>query len=209
MDEHDRIAQPRIDPSRTPFTETAAFRRYGFLGDPDPGSAEALYTKALIREQGFDGLPHVVPREALIAYIVGGEVELFRGVSAARFAHELRYGDFFIGRGGELGGMYTAAGPHALVVARQYASLGDGTVVRMALKAEARLVRWHELEARVSALQHSAELPGDVASMLYHDPGMFAAYLGYDAVHIVDFPDVDNYVVVNRTALRVQKEDTR
>jgi hypothetical protein len=36
-----------------------------------------------------------------------------------------------------------------------------------------------------------------------------AAYLGYDAVHIVDFPDVDDYAVLNRTALRVQREILR
>jgi hypothetical protein len=147
MDELDRIARPRIDPSRTPFTATRAFRRYGLVEDPDPSSPEALYTKAVIQEQGFDGLPHVVSSRGLDRYVAGGEVELFRGVTDARFAEQLRIGDFFVGRGGELNGMYAAAGPHALAIARQYAGSG-GTIIRMTLKRQARVIRWAEVEAR-------------------------------------------------------------
>jgi hypothetical protein len=90
MDGHDRIAQPRIDSSRTPFTETRAFRRYGVTTDPDVNSREALYTKAVIQEQGFDGLPHIVTRRELDRFIAAGEVELYRGVTERRFADQLR-----------------------------------------------------------------------------------------------------------------------
>jgi hypothetical protein len=209
MDAHDRIAPPRIDPTRTPFTATAAFRRYGVTDDPDPGSPEALYTKALIREQGFDGPPHLVSGRTLDRYVAAGEAELFRGLPDARFAEQLRIGDFFVGRGGELAGIYTAAGPHALAVARQYAAVGDGTVVRMTLKGGARILPWHDLEAWVTNFQRSPAVPPDLARSWYNDPSRLAVYLGYDAVHVVEFPDVDTYVVLNRTALRIQKENMR
>jgi hypothetical protein len=61
------IIRPAIDPNRTPFHETAAFRRYGVTPEPAPHSPEDLYLKALIREQGFDGLPEVAPRRMLDA----------------------------------------------------------------------------------------------------------------------------------------------
>jgi hypothetical protein len=210
MEEHDRIALPRLDPDRTPFTETRAFRRYGVTDDPDPGSPEALYTKAVIQEQGFDGPPHVVSQRRLDSYVAAGEVELFRGVTDARFAEQLRSGGFFVGRGGEISGMYAAAGPHALAVARHYAALGDGTLVRMTLKRDARVVTWRDLEMTEAAeIQRTAHVPQGIAPILYNDLGVFAAYVGYDAIHIVEFPDVDHYVVLNRTALRIQRENMR
>ena len=106
--------------------------------------------------------------------------------------------------------MYAAAGLHALAVARQYAARGDGTIVRMALKRGAQVILWDDLEVRASRQQgHTADLPPNIARSLYNDAGRLAAYLGYDAVRTVDFPDVDDYAVLNRTALRVQREIVR
>jgi hypothetical protein len=210
MNEQDRIARPSIDPITTPFTATEAFRRYRLITDPDPHADEELYTKAIIREQGFDGLPHVVTRRELDRYVAAGEVELFRGVTEARFADQLRSGDFFVGRGGEVAGMYTAAGPHALVIARQYAAFGDGTVIRMSLKRAARVVQWRELEMQEAvALEGTVAMSADIARAVYNELARLAAFLGYDAIHIVEFPEVDYYVVLNRTALRVQRENVR
>jgi hypothetical protein len=209
MEEHDRIAPPRIDPARTPFTETRAFRRYGVTDDPDPSSPEALYTRAVIQEQGFDGLPHVVGSRELDQYVLGGEVELFRGVTDARFAEQLRSGDFFVGRGGILDGLFAAAGRAALAIAREYAARGDGTVIRMTLKRGARVIDAAVLEAEARADSHSVGGRAELAYLLYTQLGAYAAYRGFDAVHIVDFPDTDHYVVLNRTALRVQRENQR
>ncbi|MGH2585020.1 MAG: hypothetical protein ACRDJE_08905 [Dehalococcoidia bacterium] len=210
MDDNDRIVRPRIDPSRTPFTQTAAFRRYGLTTDPDPDSLEALYTKAVVEEQGFDGPPHVVTRRQLDRYVSSGEIELYRGVTQQGFADQLRCSGFFVGRGGELDGMYAAAGPSALAVARSYAARGDGTVVRMTLRRGARVTSWRDVE-RQSALEYRTmvPVPPEVARTLYNDPGRLIAYLGFDAVHVVDFPETDHYMVLNRTALRVQWEDAR
>jgi hypothetical protein len=209
MDEHDWIAPPRIDPRRTPFTATRAFRRYGLTDDPDPSSPEPLYLKAVIQEQGFDGLPHIVTRRELDRYVAAGETELYRGVTEPRFAEALRVGDFFVGRGGEVDGMYCAAGPHALAVARRYATGGTGVVIRMTLKRGAHVIGWHELERLESIEIDQIMEQSGATRILYNDFARFAAYLGYDAVHIVEFPDVDQYVVLNRTALRVQREDIR
>jgi hypothetical protein len=240
MDEHDRIAQPRIDPRTTPFTETRAFRRYGITNDPDPDSPEGLYTKAVIEEQGFDGLPHTLSRRELDRYVSAGEVELFRGVAEARFADQLRTGDFFVGRGWFADGMYVAPAPDGLAIARRYARAGDGTVVRMSLKHGARVVASEDIEERAAAelelairrLRYEQELAMyaarqrlaesavhsverdyerqiEAARSLYDDYSRCAAYLGYDAIHVVSSTDVDYYVVLNRTAIRVQQENLR
>jgi hypothetical protein len=46
----------------------------------------------------------------------------------------------------------------------------------------------------------------DIAHIQYDDVGRYAAYLGYDAVRI---PEFDYFLVLNRTAVRVQREDLR
>jgi hypothetical protein len=212
MDEHDHIAPPRIDPSKTPFTETEAFRRYGLRDDPDPKSPESLYLKAIIQEQAFDRLPYVVSRRELDRYITAGEVELFRGVTEARFADELRAGAFFVGRGGVFDGMYAASGVAALSIARTYAS-PLGSIIRMSLKAGARVADGRAFEDHVTAALRRAEVEGGqplaVMRLIYNEVSSFAAYLGYDAIRIVEFPEVDNYVILNRSAIRVQREDVR
>lgn len=239
MDPNDRIAQPRIDPARTPFEDTAAFRRYGVTSDPEPDALEALYTKAMIQEQGFDGLPRVVSRRELDRYIAGGGIELFRGVTRAVYAEAFREGTFFVGHGGTLDGMYAASGGTGFAVARQYAAGGDGAVIRMSVKPGARIVDVEVLEAQaqavfdatvqalrteqVTAISAAQRRNGDEAARreraayeqrmagtraLYTDLGRYAAYMGYDAVREPDDVDV-YYVVLNRTALRVQRENMR
>jgi len=209
MNDPDWIAPPRIDPSTTPFTETRAFRRYGVTEDPDPDSPEAQYTKRLIREQGFDGLPHVVSQRELDLYVAAGEVELYRGVTDRRFAEQLRTGDFFIGRGGLLDGLFAASGRDALAVAREYGARGDGTVTRMTLKRGARIIDAAELEAEARSDSQSVGGRAELTYLLYTELGAYAAYRGFAAVHVVEFPDTDHYVILNRTALRVQRENLR
>ncbi|MGH2586406.1 MAG: hypothetical protein ACRDJE_15945 [Dehalococcoidia bacterium] len=212
MDEHDRIAPPRIDPTKTPFTETEAFRRYGFHDDPNPDSPESLYLKAIIEEQAFDQLPYLVTRRELDRYIAAGEVELFRGVTEARFADELRAGAYFVGRGGVFDGMYAASGVDALSIARTYAS-PLGAIIRMSLKVGAQVADGRTFEDQVTAALRRAEVEGGqslaVMRLIYNEVSSFAVYLGYDAIRIVEFPEVDNYAILNRSAIRVQRENIR
>lgn len=236
----DEIARPRIDPAVTPFERTAAFRRYGLAPDPDPAAPESLYLKAMLREQGFDGLPHVVARQQLDRYAASGEAEMFRGVTDARFAEQVRSGDFFVGRGGLADGMYAAARPHGLAVAREFAGGAGGVVLRMTLRSGARIIESRDLEARAgeelerhvwalraeqAAAIRAAARGGDQAALeriasgydhrlasarlLYNHLGLYAAYLGYDAIHIAELPAPESYVILNRTAVRVQRENIR
>jgi hypothetical protein len=229
------INQPRIDSSITAFEQTAAFRRYGAEVMPDPEAAEEPYTKALIQEQGFDELPHVVSSLELDRYIQAGEPEIFRGVSDAVYADAFRSGDFFIGRGSYGSGMYAVGGGQALAIARGHA--GHGVILRMAVKRDARIVDYDVLQeaayraredaiARIraagraavrAALERGDEVEVQRLTAIhdrlveaehakYDDVGRYAAYYGFDAVHVANR---DYYVILNRTAVRVQRENLR
>jgi hypothetical protein len=229
------IGQPHIDPSDTPFEQTRAFRQYGAEVMPEPEAAEEPYTKALIREQGFDGLPHTVASAELNRYVQAGEREIFRGVSNAVYADAFRTGDFFVGRGSYGSGMYAVGGTQALAIARGHA--GHGVILRMVIKRGARIGDYDELQeaayrAREDAIARirtaggptvqAAVDRGDeveakrLATMYdtlaeaehakYDDIGRFAAYHGFDAVHVADR---DYYVILNRTAVRVQRVNLR
>jgi hypothetical protein len=237
-DSNERIAQPSIDPARIPFDQTAAFRRYGSQFDPDPSDPEDQYTSAIVREQGFDGQPHVVSRAELDQYVLGGEVEIFRGLvgdeqrTAAQYARQFRYGVFFVGRGAYGSGTYTS---ETLDDARAFADGPDDVVVRKTLKRAARVgagealalasraeLRW-EIEqlrsgllvARDEAIRQGNTQAARLAQARYDQGvaiaagrlsnlGRYAAYLGYDALY---FERHGYYLILNRTAVRVQRED--
>jgi hypothetical protein len=235
MQPDDVIAQPRINSATVPFQATIAFRRYGTIEDPDFDAPEDLYLRALIEEQGFDGLPHVLPARDLERYVRAGERELFRGVARPEHARAFRQGRFFVGRGVYAGGANAAAGPRALAIAREYA--GGGVILRLMLKAGAQVADFEELDgfayhrrgealAEIEAAEEREIAAARAAGRLgtaeeirsrhhagrplvhaqYDDIGRLATYLGYDAVHAAD-PDF--YAVLDRTAVRVQLEDLR
>jgi hypothetical protein len=137
LNEHP-IAKPRIDPNKLTFWRTAAFRKFGSTVEPAPDSPEDLYTKEVIREQGFDGPPHLVSRTELDLWVAAGEIELYRGVSRRFYAEQFRFGEMFVGRGIFGGGIYAASGADAYAVAQTFAG-PEGAVMRMTLKAGARL----------------------------------------------------------------------
>lgn len=109
------------------------------------------YMDELLREAGFDGLPTVVSEAELDQAVANGERELFRGVSDAAFADQLRDGDLFIGNKNANGsGIFAAYGPDGQTVASRYGS-GRGAVVRMALKPDARIIGYKELDQMLKA----------------------------------------------------------
>jgi hypothetical protein len=148
------IARATIDPLATPFDQTVAFRLYGPVVDPDEESAEDLYSREIIREQGFDGLPHVVSWSELDRCVARGERELLRGVSEGGHADAYRAGEFFVGRGAFGAGCYTVAGPHALADARRFAR--GGVILRMTLKSAARVGDFEELLQRATSERDAA-----------------------------------------------------
>lgn len=194
------IARPRIDPARVPFQRTVTYRHYGADIDPDRFDPEHLYAKSLIREQGFDGPPYVVSRRQLDAFVEAGERELYRGIAgprAAEYAKQLRTSRMWVGRGGLGGGIFAAIGPDARTHAAEYAQDVGSVLVRMTFKAGARLVELVELQ-RLLRVQAGRTLPADILQ------GLLGGYLGYDG--IVDL-DEGVVLVLNRTALRIQRED--
>ncbi|MGH2353397.1 MAG: hypothetical protein ACRDI2_11960 [Chloroflexota bacterium] len=204
------IARPRIDPRRTPFERTAAFRRFGPRIAP-AAEGEHHYTTALIIEQGFDGLPHIVTAAEFDAYVAEGEVELFRGVMAAVHAQQLRSGTLYVGQGAFGGGIYAAGGADGRAQAAAYAQDPGGVVVRLCVKSAARLKDVEGLRAqmgrdRAMALARARDQSTAALAALAKsaDESIFAAYLGYDGV--VDTTQ-GLYLILNRTAVRIQDED--
>jgi hypothetical protein len=208
----DWIAQPRVQPALVPFHRTAAYRQLGPRLDVDRLSLEDLYTKALLHEQGFDTLPQVVSAAALDGYVRAGEIELFRGTLASH-AEQLRSGVLFVSRGTNGGGIYAAGGPDGLSHATDYAQEPTSVIVRMVLKTGARVAYVEQLEQELVRLRAGiaprAALTGlapEAVMALSDRESRYAAYLGYDAV-------VDRrqgvWLILNRTALRIQHQDLR
>ena len=205
-----RIAGPRIDPRRTLFERTEAFQRYGARTTSVSGG-EHHYAKALIVEQGFDDLPHVVPARELDSYVRGGEAELFRGVSAARYADQLRYGELYVGQGAYGGGIYASGGPDGRQHAADYAQDPGSVVVRMSVKGGAKIGDAAELDRMMRRERRQAQARSPRGGSAWQAVwaktevlGLYAAYLGYDGL---SDPETGVWLIVNRTALRIQAED--
>jgi hypothetical protein len=230
------ITRPRIDSRRVRFRETDAFRRFGANANPEPTSPEDLYTKAILREQGFDGLPQVVSREEVDGYVAAGEIEVFRGLSDRRYADQLRFGELFVGRGSLGGGIYTAGGgPDAFQLATDLAEGQDAVVVRMSIKERAQVGDADELAAlaletrarelgrldaelaqaiqRATRQARSALIPGIEVEFGLRRAAVEAEYtnLGRYAAYlgydVVHERESGYYLVLNRTCLRIQEED--
>jgi len=189
----------------------------------DGGEDAALNT--LLREQGFNGKGNVISKAEIDRYINAGERELFRGVSEAKFADQFRDGDLFAGLGTYGNGTYTAYGSgkldtgkfggEGLKVAKDYAG-SKGTIVRMTLKSDAKVVGYDDLLgemmdyedvlfdklAKAKTAKERAAIEAE--QLLIKDFGRFATMRGYDAI---DVRREKYLVVLNRTALRIQKEN--
>lgn len=155
-----------------------------------------------------------------------GGAEPIRG----KFTNQFRDGELFVGRGISGNGTYTA---HNGDMAREYAG-PEGDVMRMTLKKDAKVIGDSEIynmrnkvredldrafdpvmdryqagkmgkEEFVMALEsHYADVTKLTQSPMWNDPGRVAAVLGYDAIR-VGLGDV--YIILNRTAVRVQDKD--
>ncbi len=204
------IARPRLDPQRTPFEQTEAFRRFGVRIAPASGE-EHHYAKALIVEQGFDVLPHVVSASELDVYVREGEAELFRGVSSVRYAEQLRDGHLYVGQGVHGGGIYAAGGPDGREHAADYAQDAGAVLIRMSVKAAAQIADVGTLRQQMLRRRHAAGARGLRSPARWvglwamtEDVSVYATYLGYDGV--VDQAN-GIWLIFNRSALRVQDED--
>ncbi|MEB3197570.1 MAG: hypothetical protein VKP62_10250 [Candidatus Sericytochromatia bacterium] len=165
-----------------------------FLGNP----RDKTYFKELAEEFGFAGLPTVESKQALDEAVKRGERELFRGVHGPdAYAEQFRSGPLHdAARGTSVygSGTYVAYGPRAVDVADHFRK-GQGQILRMTLKADARVVKIEELVRMREA--EAASLP----RFLLSDYGLYGIHKGFDAI---DLPQQGYMAILNRTAVRVQ-----
>lgn len=168
---------------------------------------------AIIKAQGFDGLPRVVSKQEMDEIITSGvSVEIFRGVddgggkTSLENVEQFRSGDCFVGRGIYGNGIYftTVRG-----TAEKYAGLGEG-VIRATLHPDARILAYEV--GLASASKEVLPIPKTsreafIQDMISRDIGHWAASKGYDAI-LLD-PGMKSkdkfYVVLNRTAVIVEE----
>lgn len=170
----------------------------------------------LLKEQGFDGKPRLVSSEEMDALIENGWSESFRGLTDKKFTNQFREGDLYAGFGVYGNGTYSAyGGEKALDIARGYAGV-DGGVMRIALSPDAKVIDYRDLYALYDddwydkMSEQISEATGDVKKQLQAELQLkssmdkSAILLGYDAIRV---PHEQYYVILNRTALAVQKVD--
>jgi hypothetical protein len=176
--------------------------------------------------RGFNGKPDVISEELLTKYIADGEIEIHRGFASEQFADDFKNGPLHASRGYGGNGTYVTT---SLSTASMYAVQGGvstggddgskpstGRRLRMTLKKDAKVISATDLHDEFMKSEFRPVY--DATTKKVHikaltDRGRFAAALGYDAIHI-DWtkdpggPDMKQhwYIVLNRTALRVQKE---
>lgn len=185
--------------------------------------------------QGFDGLPQVASREQVDKLVADGGVEMFRGYvnaggladpvggSGEQFATQFREGPLYHGIGQSGSGTYTAEDS---AFAGKYADPSRGGYLqRMVLRKDAKVITEEDLVAafkkdyasrptpQITAIGGShVPTPEETAYQarldVERDPGRYAAALGYDAIYVKPWMGRNDgqYVILNRTALTVQKE---
>ncbi len=152
-------------PSAQPMDDRRAARVYASQADSlEPGDAKlgAIYTA-----QGFHAKPDVLPKADIDAYVAKGEIEVFRGTQSAN-GNPDAYGELYRsgaqhypGYGVFGNGTYVAVG---YSVGASYAGgsgKGRGSVLRMTLKADAKIAEYSALnDERYAASQAVQSSPG-------------------------------------------------
>lgn len=205
-----------------------------------PGTASVGDVRAghIFDMRGYNAHPDVVSDAELDQYIKDGEIEIFRGISGNTvgndFAEQYRSGPHMPGGvGGAMfgTGSYAAYGrssgsqmhssANGLEFAKSYARGHGGIVLRMTLKADARVADFNSLE---KALQDDRSPFATALKANGFDVGVYAAYLGYDAIKVhgayrhagyhshtkINGKSPDDWtggfmVVLNRSAVRVSE----
>lgn len=179
--------------------------------------------------QGFDGKPDVVTEAQLEQYAKKGEVELWRGDTNnhGNYTDDLMMGEYHPGLGIRGSGTYAQqAEVNGQDTAKSYARQGGdkGTITRMTIKKDARVITLQELRQKAAARQWSAQndataarARGDRAALKRAETlewltsphssergySRFAVALGYDAINVNgDTGGNGQWIILNRTALR-------
>lgn len=225
------IAKARITSGN--LEDFPAYKKFGDEVNPKVAGQGDGYLREILRDQGFDGLPHVV--DDLSPYVQAGEIEIWRGVDRQEYAEQFRSGEVFAGTGVYGNGTYTAMTSD---VAKIFAH--GGPIMRMAIKKDAKFADHKQLEKEASdsyykrldeimderdrrfeatrnianreeALKIRAEAKewakreDNKVRVQTSDLGRFAVLRGYDGIHVDQGGTGDYYVILNRTAVRVER----
>lgn len=191
---------------------------------------------AILKEQGFDGLPQVVSSQQLDAYIQQGEQQLLRGVARVADGAAFQSGPMSVGHGIFGSGTYAATGDpayawqHSLGYASPENSLEKaltGTVLRMSIKSDAKAIDLKTLRSKQNTVMkaslrsynkriNATTDPATQAKLLQErdrmqqvlsNEGRYAALLGYDVINVPNLFERDHWaIVLNRTAVRVDSQ---
>lgn len=187
---------------------------YSVLYDRDERGDIVLHE--MLKEQGFDGKALLVSETEMDILVKAGWSESFRGVTEKKFTDQFRNGDLYAGFGIYGNGTYVAyGGKKAMTTALDYAT-ADGSVMRMALNPNAKIIDFEDLEkmynnewakklnAKIKRSSGSkrAELLAEYNLNITKEKS--GVILGYDAIRI---SSEEYYVILNRTAVAVQKTD--
>lgn len=227
----DPLAHPSPEFADLPVMEIAAAGDFPYE-DRDPMLA------AIWKARGFDGPPTVASADEFDK-VRGDSTVLYRGIrapvngiheQAEERAEQFRTGEAFPGRGGYGAGTYATTdsqGAEAYtrgVPGEPLQPRGDGAVLKMALRDDARVAtlremydaqdRWREAwKERLAPLDNDrrAELWKQIRleERIVQDPGRLAAVLGYQAIRVQDVSpgkdrQEDYYTIQDRTALVVE-----
>jgi hypothetical protein len=232
------IARPTLGYEDFPIVQAMADRmQQGLpLVERTTGLVEDPIFGSMVQTAGYDGFPHVVSEQELARYVAAGETELFRGISglkaseghtsdqnwrasetfeqtAQRRAEEFRSGPLFLG----CGGTYAAEGALAIPTAREYAG-ETGSLLHISIRSDARVIEDKEAERlRQAEILNIVRTPGlapnQVAARItaIGTISTWAVKEGYDVIWCKQQSGqpTDEYIILNRTAVRVAQEDYR
>lgn len=170
--------------------------------------ARSEYLAGLIAAKGFDAKPEVVNSVAdLKGDVIYRGIELQNGFTAAEVHNDFENGPMWVGVGMEGSGVYFSS---SAATAGVY-TRGAGTVITGALLPEAKIFEYDENSQEsidgLRTLMTNAEQNsnGVIPYGESRDPGVAAAWAGYDAIKAVNVFADPIYVVLNRGAMQVVK----
>lgn len=173
--------------------------------------------------QGYHGLPEMVSQDEMSRRLAAGWIETYRGFGTEDYAQMFDEGDHHYGGLGIYGnGTYTGAFGEARHYAmdwrptRRDMTMGEEEAEfddyrtweglrRMAIHPDARIITADELRRIfLDTYGYPDENPGP-EGLAMRDPGRLAAALGYDAIYRENSGIDDFWIILNRTAVAVEK----
>ena len=159
---------------------------------------------AMLHKRRADALPEVVSDKEVQSHVAQGAAELWRGVKERKYGHKFRGGPLFIGTGILGSGQYVAMGPQGRAYAMDYAGNGEGDLLHMALKPDAKVGEWMEVVHEMTEASKKVNMNDPINRVLFTDTGVYATAAGYDALLS---RNLGMGILLNRSVVRVAREN--